>query len=180
MRAVTWICCTALVAAAGCDGRTGSELGRTESQPRSSSTSVSGVAARLDALLGANPTPQLADKLEDVAAKVKTADGELGKTPPDNQAALGAVEGAVGDLEAAVKDGVLDSATGTSLMGDLTAAARQLASRAIEQAGARNGKASVIAEANTALNEADGLRTSAKFKDAVAKYRSALAKAESA
>lgn len=185
MRGLTWICCAALAAVAGCDGQNQSRPESSSepvssSQPPSSATSVSGVAARINSLLGANPSPQLADKLEDVAAKVKTADTELAKTPPDNQAALGAMEGAVGDLEAAVKDGVLDLATGTELMGSLTTAARELAGRAIEQAVARNGKASDIADARTALAEAEGLRASAKFKDAVAKYRAALAKAESA
>src|SRR5688572_3114016 len=146
MRGLTRLCCAALVAVAGCEGQNqsnpqSSAQPLSSSQPLSSTTGVSGVSARLNSMLGANPSPQLKDKLEDVAAKVKTADAELAKTPPDNQAALGAMEGAVGDLEAAVKDGVLDSATGTELMGSLTTAARELAGRAIEQAAARSGKA---------------------------------------
>jgi hypothetical protein len=157
----------------GCNGQNGSEAG-------SSNTAVSGIAAQVETLRGANPSAQLADKLEDVAAKLKTAESELGKTPPDNQAALGAIEGAVGDLEAAVKDGVLDAAMGTNLMSGLTAAAHQLAARATEQAKARGGNASAITDANTALAEGDNLRASSKYKDAVAKYRAALAKAESA
>ena len=50
------------------------------------------------------------------------------------QAALGNFEGAVGKLEAAVKDGLLEEELSTQLMDHLAAIARQLAEDTIQQA----------------------------------------------
>jgi len=41
---------------------------------------------------------------------------ELNKTPPDTEAVLGNIEGAVGDIEAALEDGLLDLQQATYLM----------------------------------------------------------------
>ncbi|MCK4774883.1 MAG: hypothetical protein KAT30_08850, partial [Candidatus Krumholzibacteria bacterium] len=45
-----------------------------------------------------NSGTKLADKLEDVLHNLETAQEELDKDPPDNQAAVGVMEGAAGDL----------------------------------------------------------------------------------
>ena len=138
--------------------------------------------ANIDTLLDivdANPGTPLADKLEDALAQVQTALDELAKEPPDNQAALGNIEGAVGDIEAAVNDGLLDATEGTDLMDQLAGAARQLAEEALNEAIAQGGDPGVIADAQQALDDGDTLRASGAFKDAVNKYKDALAKAES-
>ena len=99
---------------------------------------------------------EIEDKIEDVQDKVQTALNELSKEPPDAQAALGNIEGAVGELEAAVLDGVLDAGTGTQLANQLAEWARQLAEEALDKA-MTGGDPTVIAEANQALLEGDAL-----------------------
>ena len=121
----------------------------------------------------------MADKLEDVIATLEAAFAELTKTPPDNQAALGKIEGAVGDLEAAVNDGLLDPVDGAPLMDELAGIARQMAVNARNEAMARAGDPSAIADVQQYLADGDVLSASAA-KDAVAKYKDALAKAEGA
>ena len=127
-------------------------------------------------------TPDLADKIEDVLEKTETAYEELNKEPPDYQAVLGNLEGAVGDLEAAVKDGLLDPDVGKKHMDLCTRIARQLAMNAINEAEACEGDEAIIDEAWAYLEEGDDLRGEdpPKFKDAINKYKDALAKAESA
>jgi hypothetical protein len=134
----------------------------------------------LQAIVDNNPGTPLADKVGDALAKAQTALHELTKTPPDQQAAVGNSEGAIGDLEATVKDGLLDSAQGTPLMEQLTGIAGQLAADAVDQATAWGGDPTKINEAQQALAAGDGLRASGAFKDAVNQYKEALAKAESA
>ena len=138
------------------------------------------VADDLNTIIQDNPNTPLEDKTEDALAKVLTAIEELEKTPPDNQAAVGNIEGAVGDLEAAVKDGLLDSATGNDLMDRLVGAARNLATNAIAEAMARPGDPTQIADALQALDDGNALHADEEFKDAVNKYKDALAKAEGA
>lgn len=129
-------------------------------------------------LVDSNPGTPLADKIEDVIDKLLTAIDELNK--PDNQAAIGNVEGAVGDLEAAVKDGLLDAEQGISLMDDLACVAKQLADNALGQAIADGGDPEKISEARDCVNAGDALRISGSYKEAVAKYKDALSKAEGA
>jgi len=139
------------------------------------------ISARLEQIVNDNPGTSLADKMEDVNSKVETALDELNKTPPDNQAAVGNIEGAVGDIQAAVESGDLDAATGTDLMDQLAGIAKQLAVDAIDAAIATPGSDPVeVADAQQFLADGDALRTDGKFKDAVNKYKDALAKAESA
>lgn len=134
----------------------------------------------LDIIINANPGSSLADKLEDAQDKLEVVLEELGKTPPDRQAALGNLEGAVGELEAAVNDGLLDPVLGSQLMDQLTEAARVLAVQAIDDAIAQGGDAGDISDAQQSLADGDSQRTNGEFKDAVSKYKDALSKAESA
>ena len=137
----------------------------------------------LAALVESNLQTPLADKAEDAIATLGTALDELNKTPPDNQAAVGNIESAVGSLETAVIDGLLDPAEGIQLMDQLAGIARQLAVAALDEAIAQGA---VIGDAELALDEGDALRASGlagvvitDFKEAVNKYKDALAKAES-
>ena len=105
---------------------------------------------------------------------------ELAKTPPDSQAAVGNIEGAVGELEVAVNLGLPGFPEGTAIMNHLAGVARQLAAQASADAVAQGGDPGVINDAQQSLAAGDGLRSSGLFKDAVNKYKDALAKAESA
>ena len=86
------------------------------------------VIVKLQGIVDDNPGSPVADKVEDAAAKANTALGELKKTPSDNQAAAGNIEGAIGDLEAAVADGLLDPGYGNQLIDQLANIIRQLES----------------------------------------------------
>ena len=138
------------------------------------------VAAALEAIVAANPGTRLADKVEDALAEVEVALAKLSQTPPDRAGSLGAIEGAAGDLEAAVKARLLGSAQGTELLDRLAHAARLLAVEAIGEARARGGSARKIASAEQALARGDTRRASGRFKQAVAAYKDAVAKAEGA
>jgi Beta-propeller repeat len=135
---------------------------------------------RIDALIAADPESRAADKLEDSLAKVENAIAKLGAG--DRQGALGEVEGAVGDIAAAVNARDLDATVGTALMRDIAAFARIIATQAIDAAKARNGDARKIAEAEAALAQGDARAAAPRnrFKDAIGKYKDAVAKAESA
>lgn len=133
-------------------------------------------------VLDGPPTP--GDKLFDAIAKLEIAVRELRKTPPDNQAALGAIEGAVGDLEAAVDAGLLSPDGAEQLIDELmpeaARVAHELAVAAIDDAKARRGDPQKIVEAEVSLAAGKDLQAGGKFKDAVNKYKDALAKAEGA
>ena len=121
-------------------------------------------------LVGAGALSQ--DEAEDVIAKLGTAVEELDK--PDNQAALGSIEDAVGELESAG----LDPDVGFALMDQLAGIAREIAAQAIDEAIACDPTNSDIADAQQVLNDGDELRATDAFKDTVNKYKDALAKAE--
>ena len=134
-----------------------------------------------DLLTDPGSSPDLVDKIEDVRNKVQTALDELNKMPPDNQAVAGNIEGAVGDLEATIKDGLLESTEGEELINQLLDLVRVLAADAIDVANNTPGSdADKIAEANTAFTDGDNLRASGDFKDAAAQYKDAIASAEGA
>ena len=141
---------------------------------------IAATIPELQEIVDNNPDTPLAAKLNNAIANLITALQELNKTPPDNQAAVGNIEGAVGDLEAAVTDGLLDAVQGAQLMDPLAGIARQLAVNALNEAIDREGGATAIADAQQFLADGDALRTSGAFKDAVNKYKDVLAKAESA
>jgi len=121
----------------------------------------------------------LKDKLEDALQSCQTALTEFNKTPPDNQAVMGIIEGAIGDIETAIGLDPTQDAALTNLMDDLAGIARQLASDAINAATA-GGDPVKIADAQQSLADGDALRALGQFKNAANEYKDALAKAESA
>ena len=164
------------------DGNTSEFSGVVEAEPGTPDLLVAALIDRIGSIPTAPGSP-LATKLGDAIAKSQVALAELTKTPPDNQAALGNIEDAVGDLEAAVLQNGLDPVQGAELMDAFAAVARQLAVAAIDDAIARAGDSGKIAVAQNALADGDALRASgalAAFKPAVNKYKDALANAEGA
>ncbi len=136
--------------------------------------------AELQEIVDNNLGTPLADKLEDAIASLTTASEELDKTPPDDQAAVGNIEGAVGDVEAALNDGLYSAEVLNQCMDRLAGIARQLAVSAVDEAIVRGGDPGSIADAQESLADGDAHRASGEFKDAIGKYKDALAKAESA
>ena len=67
-----------------------------------------------------NPGP-VGDKARDVALKMDTAVTELAKSPPDNPAAIGNMQGAKGDLQAMIDTGLIDPLEGQRLMDEIDA-----------------------------------------------------------
>ncbi|MHA2332907.1 MAG: hypothetical protein ACXAEU_12870 [Candidatus Hodarchaeales archaeon] len=151
------------------------------SSTRFSYLAISNLVEDIQEIIDSNPDTPLADKLEDVVAEAQDALEELDKTPPDNQAALRNIEEAVGDLDRwVVEGGLLDVHQGTQLMDSFTAIARQIAMDTLQYAIESGGDPDLIEEAQQALAEGDDLRLAESFKDAVDKYKDALANAESA
>jgi len=141
---------------------------------------IDGSIADLGDVITSTSIQAVADKAEGASASLQTALDELDKDPPDNQAAVGNIEGAIGDLEAAVNEG-LDPVLGAQLMDALTGIARQLAVDAIDEAIADPGSdPGEISDAQQSLADGDALRASGDYKDAANKYKDALSKAESA
>jgi len=120
-----------------------------------------------------------ADMADDAIAKLETAKDELVKDPPDNQAAAGNIEGAIGDIQAAVDSGELGESEGNDLMDQLAGVAKQLASEAIDKAIDAGGDSEKISDAEQLRIDGDALRASGAYKDAASKYKDAVAKAES-
>ena len=148
---------------------------------RTPQQAIENVIDGLQDIVNSNSGTPLADKVEDALANALTALNELTKTPPDNQAAMAALEGAVGDLEASLGlNGPAVDAQLTDLMGQLAGAAKVLAQDAIDAAIAGGGDPDTIVDAQQFLADGDADRAAGQFKDAVAKYKDAKAKAESA
>ncbi len=120
------------------------------------------------------------DKIEDVLDNVESALRRLERDRPNRKGAAGDIEGAAGDLQAAVKQGLVGTATGNGLLGDMARAVRLLAVDAIEEAKAGGGKADKIDEAEAELARGNARLAASRFKDAIAKYGDALSKAEGA
>jgi lantibiotic leader peptide-processing serine protease len=139
---------------------------------------ITGVQEQLEALIARGG--KLADKAEDAHAKLTVALAELAKTPPDGAAALGNLEGAVGDLEAMVKSKLVTATEGTALIDPLATAGRLLAEDAIADAVARGGDADKIDEAQNALDAGDARRAAGRYKQALSRYKDAYSKATGA
>ena len=139
---------------------------------RTPEEAVENIEDSLQVVIDANPGSPVADKVGDALAKIQSALTKIAATPPDNQ-------GAMGDLEAAVSEG-LDPVEGASLMDQTVGIGRVVAETAIADAIARGGDAGKISDAQQSFNEGDTLRASGAYKDAVAKYGSAVSNAEGA
>ena len=144
------------------------------------------VRYELERVVHRSCSSELADKAEDVDAKLEAAGQELDASSPDEQAAAGALEGAIGDLAALVEKDCFAAPTGIALMDDLAGISRSLASEALRWARRHGDKDDEIDAARHALARGDTLRTSGRrgrleaFKEAASAYREALSKAESA
>ena len=140
----------------------------------------------LESLIDESGDRELADKAEDVVSKLEDAARELSKERADFPAAAGNIEGAIGDLEAAVRDRLLDPDAGIALMDDLAGISRGLASRALRAASRNRRNRDEIQQAGADLSRGDSLRSAGRrgsvraFKNAAARYKDALGKAESA
>ncbi len=147
---------------------------------------VEDVTGDLQEIINDNPGTPLANKLADASDSVETALEELNEEPPDNQAAVGNLEGAVGSICDAVLNEGFDAAQGAQIMDDLAGVAMQLAVDAFVAAIAQAGDPTEIDEAAMFLAEGNAHRALGvagdceAFKDAVNAYKDALAKAESA
>jgi uncharacterized protein len=136
------------------------------------------VAIILEFLLDTAETKKAEDKIEDVLAKVEDALEKLEDS--DRQGAAGAIEGATGDLESAVKKGLVPFSIGNILLGELAQITRLLAVDAIEEAKASGADSTKIDHAEEQLARGDARLAASRFKDAVARYRTALVQAEGA
>lgn len=146
--------------------------------PGSAEEHLGDVAGDLAAILVAIPGTS-SNKLEHALTEVEAALQKLQLTPPDWKGALGDLKGAVGDLERAVENG-LPGADGTALMNQIAGVARLVAEQAIEEARTRGGDAGKITKAEQSLTDGDAARAAGQFKDAVAEYTQAVARAEGA
>jgi hypothetical protein len=133
-------------------------------------------SGELQDIVDANPRTRLADKIEDAQDKLDEALEKLGDG--DEQGALGSIDGAVGDLGAAGDGRLFSRADGTRHMDDLSGIARYLAAAALAEATACDPDDRDLAVARRALADGDARRTAGRFKDAVNKYKDALAKAD--
>ena len=144
------------------------------------------LADELDRLIEESCDARLADKAEDARDKIDDAAEKLAKDPPDRQATAGGIEGAIGDLAAAVGDGCFEPEHGAGIMDDLLGVSRELAIEALDFADRDRGKRDEIREAEELLAKGNSARrhgrrgSLAAFKDAAKWYKDALAKAESA
>jgi hypothetical protein len=141
---------------------------------------LTGAADDLKRIIAAQRGTPVADKLEDALAKFESAMGKLRGAPADLQGGLGDLEGAAGDIEAAVTSGLLRARAATAPMGRITRAARQIAVRAVADAVARRADSTKIGEARRVLGVGDAERNASRYKNAVAHYRDAVAKAQGA
>jgi len=123
---------------------------------------------------------KVGDKAEDALAKVQSAIRKLNRSQPDRQGALGDLEGAAGDLEAAVSSRLLTAAQARPILDAITGAAWLLALDARDRAIARGGRASKIAQAQAQINTGNARWAAGRFKEAIARYRTAVSQADGA
>lgn len=125
-------------------------------------------------------SPGHVDKLNDVLIKANDAIANFQANPPNNESAVADLESAASELQGAIDVGAIDPDMGLSLLEVFTQAGRDVAVAAIDAAIARSGDPGKIADAQAELAEGDTFRGNGQHKDALAKYKSAIAIAESA
>jgi hypothetical protein len=141
---------------------------------------VESLKNEIDILIQTSGDSDINDKLEDAQSKLEDVLSELRKNPPDNQAALGNLEGFAGEMEAAIDKG-LSKAVAEFIADQAACIARRIALNALRVAQSTSGAdQGEIADAEQFLIEGDNKRDSKKFKEAISFYKDALSKAESA
>ncbi|MDP9192847.1 MAG: hypothetical protein M3P06_14190 [Acidobacteriota bacterium] len=119
--------------------------------------------------------------ITDIVGHLEKYIGEASKTPPDMVAALGDLEQAVANLEAAVRNQLVSAEDGTRFLKALSAAAELSATKAIEAADKSAGaKRSDIELARRKCEEGRTASQGGDFKKAMARFREALHKAQGA
>jgi hypothetical protein len=143
----------------------------------SNTAGLSGVVAQL---LSQNPGTPLADKIEDALASLENGFAELALSPPARDEAVGYFESASGDLEAAVDDDLLDASYGGGLLNRIAGVARHQAKTVLVANACSPAQGSQLTAAWTLLVQADVYRAAGRYKDACARYKTAVVVAEDA
>jgi len=133
--------------------------------------SIKGVIDQLQNIIDSNPYTDVADMLEDTPEDLENALEELDK--PDNQAAVGIIEGVVGKIDDAVDKG-LEVDEAMQLVDCLASVARSLAVDAIYFAVSLGGDRKEIREARKYLRIGDRKFAKNKYKKAVSYFKDAL------
>jgi tetratricopeptide (TPR) repeat protein len=118
-------------------------------------------------------------KLADIVGHLEMFAASASKTPPDMHAALGSLDQAVGDLETALKQELLQADIGTRIVKSLVSVAETSARKAIEAAEKDvSAKRSDVDLAKSKFQEAKAAQDGGDFKKAVSRFREALHKAQ--
>lgn len=136
------------------------------------------VANTLSDILAANEGTTLGDRVQQILDKLVEADAKWAAS--QNQGAISELEAAVGVLDSALSDGLLDTAQAREILAGLAVDAKRIVVDIIDAAMSSGGNAAGIANAQQDLADGDALRGSGAYGDAVSKYKQAAAAAESA
>jgi len=138
----------------------------------------SGVEGLVAQLVNQNPGTPLADKVEDALASIENGFAELALSPPDREQAVAYFESASGDLQAAVKDGLLPAGYGNGLLNRIAGLSRHQTTSAIGDNACFGKNKPKLVEAKAYLAQGDTHRAAGRYKDANSKYRVAIAAAK--
>jgi predicted extracellular nuclease len=119
-------------------------------------------------------------RLGDVLEELEQALASLTAPQPNRAKAASDAEAAAAELQAAVRQGLVEQSQANGILDRLARAMRLLAVDAIEEAKARGGGAATIDEAEKDLAKGDTRMLAGQFKNAISSYREAILKAEGA
>jgi hypothetical protein len=139
-----------------------------------------GVVGLVEEIVDQNAGTALADKVEDALASLESAFAALRGPGEERSKAAGYFETAMGDLEAAVKDHLLDGGYGHGLLNRIAGVARHQAISAAADNACTALTPSKLTEAATYLALGDSLRASRRYKDAAAAYKMSVVLAQDA
>jgi Tol biopolymer transport system component len=132
------------------------------------------VATTLESLIASRASQGLpTDEQEAAVADLQGAREQLARTPPNRSHALGKLQGAARELEAALREGQLSQFGYGVLVQNTVHAARIAADQAIAEAVARGESEEAVAKAREAFAAGDSLRAAGQFKDAIHRYKKA-------
>jgi hypothetical protein len=131
----------------------------------------SGVLDLLADLINQNPNTPLADKVEDALFALEDGFAALAESPPAREPALGHFEGAAGDFEAAINEGMLSRTYGNGLLNRVAGVSRFQATQAAAVNACSPRDRNKLTAAAQALSLGDSRRSAGRYKDAVAAYR---------